>query len=215
VVKPGDSAVAVITGTISEPFNGDVYIVFNMGGDNLGSAPHQFPGQVKLANYGLANGWCTLENRTGSLMHGLSDTITVHISATGMSPGIYRCNVVVNDLYNNKAVVPVTLNIPFPVGTPIVGSSPQTRLLGAYPNPFGSATLVRFELARTGDAQFEVFSVAGDRVASWRFTGVATQQSTCSWNGRDEAGNLLPPGIYTLRMTAQEYTGTLKLVIVR
>ena len=215
VVKPGDSAVAVIAGTISEPFNGDVFVIFNLGGDNMGGAPHQYPGQVKVMNYGLANGWCTLENRTGSLMHGLSDSITVHIGTTGMAQGIYHCNIVVNDLHNNKAVIPVTLNIPFPVGTPHAGEVPQTRLLGAFPNPFVNSTLIQFELEHGGDARFEVYNVDGNRVAEWKTSVEKAQQSTSSWNGRDASGSPLPPGVYTLRMTAQDYSGTLKLVIVR
>jgi hypothetical protein len=215
VVKPGDSAVAVITGTVSEPFNGDVYIVFTLGGDNTGTAPHQFPGQVKIMNYGLANGWCTLENRTGSLMHGLSDSISVHINAAGMTYGIYRCNIVVNDLHNNKAVIPVTMNIPFSVGTPNAGNLPQTRLLGASPNPFSNSSLIRFELERAGNALFEVFNTDGNRVAAWTSVTPDARQSACTWNGRDANGSSLPLGLYTLRMTALDYSGTLKLVIVR
>jgi len=36
-----------------------------------------------------------------------------------------------------------------------------------------------------------------------------------SWDGRDDSGNTVPPGVYFCRMQTGAYTGNCKMIIIR
>ena len=77
------------------------------------------------------------------------------------------------------------------------------RVLPASPNPFRLSTSVRFELSQPASVRVEIFDVRGARVAAltdgeaFPAGGHAT-----TWDGRDHAGRLAPPGVYLVRLEA-------------
>nr|MEE4267729.1 YCF48-related protein [Candidatus Krumholzibacteria bacterium] len=96
-----------------------------------------------------------------------------------------------------------------------VPSVPGPLTMSAVPNPFNPATELRFELARAGYTQLELFDVRGHRVKTLLAGHLATGAHTLRWAGQDEAGRTLPSGTYLARVSSGGQHTTTKLVMVR
>ncbi len=215
VLKPGETATATISGTVVKSFQDDVFVVYQLRGDSSGAMPHAQPGNIKIRNFGLANSWVTLLNTTGSLMNNQTAAIDVNISAAGLVPNTYHCNLVVRDLYNNKDVIPITMHVTYPVAVDDLKSVSETSLRGNFPNPFSGETEIRYDLSSARDVTLEIYSLQGLMVRSWKLAPAAPGSHAQVWDGNDERGNRVPAGVYTCRMKAGDYLGNLKMILIR
>ena len=88
----------------------------------------------------------------------------------------------------------------------------STWLGVAGPNPFSTATIIRYSCAVPGDLAIKVFSVQGQMIA--KLVERYHQAGTYSlwWDGRDGDGRLVAPGIYFCRMQQGRRSITNKLV---
>ncbi|NNF56853.1 MAG: PKD domain-containing protein, partial [Rhodothermaceae bacterium] len=88
--------------------------------------------------------------------------------------------------------------------------TPETTLLGAYPNPFNGSTRIGFSLAERAEVSLEVYNSLGQRVAVLA-------------SGTLEAGphqtifdaSALPSGVYLYRLHTGETVETGRLMLVR
>ncbi len=215
VLKPGETAMATVTGIIGEPFDNDVFVVYQLLGDSMGILPHTEPGNMKIKNYGLANTWVSLTNPSGSLMNNQTDTVTADFNAAGLIPGIYQCNLIVRDAFNNKVVVPVTMHVTFPVQVDDKKITNATRLFGNSPNPFSGKTQIRYDLASSQQVTLEIYSLQGLLVRVWEQGEIQSGSHLLEWDGKDQQGNQLPAGIYTCRMKAGDFQESQKMVLIR
>ncbi len=89
-------------------------------------------------------------------------------------------------------------------GVTAVGDAVQTvstfELLPSTPNPFRSATELRFALPQGGAVTLEVYDVAGHRVVSRELASMAAGWHRYAFDGRDDTGALLPTGMYFYRV---------------
>ena len=92
---------------------------------------------------------------------------------------------------------------------------PSPGILTAAPNPFRSATLIRFALSRPGDAVLDVFDISGRRVFTQSLAGLDPGLHRVSFWGRDDAGRLLPSGVYVARLRSGEATSSGRIVLRR
>jgi len=84
-----------------------------------------------------------------------------------------------------------------------------------YPNPFNPTTTISFSLPAPGKARLEVFNVLGKLVAT-PFDGTAAAGETqVVWDGTNEAGSHVASGIYFYRLSADNYTETKKMVLMK
>lgn len=74
------------------------------------------------------------------------------------------------------------------------------RLLPAYPNPFNPQTTLRFEIPAAGRVQLEVFDARGRRVARLQDAALPAGSHETTWDGRDDAGQPAPSGVYFARL---------------
>jgi hypothetical protein len=82
------------------------------------------------------------------------------------------------------------------------------------PNPFAGTTEIQLRLRVASSIDVEVYDVAGRRVRAQSFArGEGLQW--LPFDGRDEAGRLLPSGVYFYRVSANGQTVTSKMVIAR
>lgn len=75
----------------------------------------------------------------------------------------------------------------------------RLELYGAYPNPFNSTTLIRFDMPEAGSVSLKAFDLAGREVENLR-TGLAggpyaAGSYSVAWNAEG-----LPTGIYLIRL---------------
>jgi hypothetical protein len=80
-----------------------------------------------------------------------------------------------------------------------VGGQPQPRALSglaAAPNPFANRTSLSFTLKHTGSVSLAIMSVDGRRVRNVEPALYAPGPHSYQWDGLDDSGNAVAPGVY-------------------
>jgi hypothetical protein len=91
---------------------------------------------------------------------------------------------------------------------PLVDVAPSggasIAFLGGAPNPFrsGGTTSLRFTLAQAADVRLEVYDAAGRRVAVVLDRRLPAGPGAAAWDGADESGRQVGPGVYFYRLSA-------------
>ncbi len=101
-----------------------------------------------------------------------------------------------------------------PFTTSVLGRAPSMRASEIYPNPMASTAWLDVELNSPATVQIDVFDVAGRRVRT-QMSRQITAASRIVIEARDDAGRMLPSGVYFCRVRAAGETITRKLVIAR
>ncbi len=90
-------------------------------------------------------------------------------------------------------------------------SLPQaTRLLGHYPEPFNPTTEIRFELGEATDVKLDVYSPAGQKVATILNRHLLPSVYRETFDGRG-----LSSGMYLYRLQAGDFAATGKMVLMK
>ena len=93
------------------------------------------------------------------------------------------------------------------LATGLAAVTPRTFVTGfapAMPNPFGRSTTFAFTLARAGRADLEVYSVDGRRVRTITSGVRDAGEYRLEWNGTDDAGRSIAPGVYYARLVTSQ-----------
>ena len=111
----------------------------------------------------------------------------------------------------------ITITEPSPTGVPTGSAAPaRTGLLrGAHPNPFRSATHVRFDLPAPADVKLEIFDGSGRRVRTLSSGGLAAGRHEIRWDGRDSGGLPAGTGVYFGRLTSGATRETTRILRIR
>jgi subtilisin-like proprotein convertase family protein len=102
--------------------------------------------------------------------------------------------------------------------TAAVGEPTPTALAlsPVTPNPSrGNGAAIRFGLPRPGAASLALYDVSGRRVRSLVEGALEAGVHVCRWNGRDDSGRPLSPGIYLVRLRAGGSQLTQRMVVIR
>jgi hypothetical protein len=95
-------------------------------------------------------------------------------------------------------------HIPITGGIVNVGSTqPRARRLSLgrpHPNPMMTETRSEFALPTATDVKVEIVDLLGRRVRTLEHGWLEAGQHAIRWDGRDEHGTALPPGIYHVRV---------------
>ena len=83
--------------------------------------------------------------------------------------------------------------------------------LAAAPNPFAHRTVLSFQLARTGRVRMAVVGVDGRQVRSMGESLFAPGEHQIEWDGLDDAGARVAPGVYFAVITTPDGTRTTRL----
>lgn len=89
-----------------------------------------------------------------------------------------------------------------------------TRLAGFRPNPFFRMTSVSFELARPAQVRLEVYSPAGTRVRGLAELKFEAGRHAVTWDGRDDSGRRVSPGVYFVRFIGDGVVNTGKALLL-
>jgi hypothetical protein len=104
-------------------------------------------------------------------------------------------------------------------GVPGEGHPSTADLLRAGPNPTTGGAVISCSLTRRANASVAIYDVSGRRVALLRAPGPAEDDGAGSvqvyWDGRDDAGEDVPPGLYFVVLTTQRERQAVKLMVLR
>lgn len=84
--------------------------------------------------------------------------------------------------------------------------------LSASPNPFRSAALMTYALARPARVGLRVFDLRGRAVRVLANGSRPAGSHTATWDGRDQSGTRSPAGVFFLRFEADEHTLVRRIV---
>ena len=96
----------------------------------------------------------------------------------------------------------------------------RTRLLPNYPNPFNPETWIPFELSQDSGVKLTIYGVAGNliRVISVGYVQAGSyvgQSRAIYWDGKTDSGESVASGTYFYTLTAEDYTSTQKMIILK
>jgi hypothetical protein len=91
----------------------------------------------------------------------------------------------------------------------------ESWLAPGRPNPFTSATTIRFVLPQSGPVELKVLDTGGRLVRTLQAGTLPPGPHEASWDGRDEHGSPLASGVYFCVLRAGARTFEQRLVLVR
>jgi hypothetical protein len=92
---------------------------------------------------------------------------------------------------------------------------PAARLDLCRPNPSRPGTMISYMMGRPGEAKIRVFDTTGREVRTLVDGRQQAGEHSVRWDGRDNAGAQVSPGVYFVRLESLGVTESAKMVIVR
>lgn len=72
----------------------------------------------------------------------------------------------------------------------------QFELYQNYPNPFNSQTIIRYDLPAAARVDLRIFNILGQSIKTLICDNQQAGAYMALWSGLDEAGNIIPSGVY-------------------
>ena len=91
-------------------------------------------------------------------------------------------------------------------------SPPPADQLAVSPNPFRSTARFQLNLESAADAVVTVHDVNGGVVRSW---GRGQASATMTWDGTDNTGKALPPGVYFVQVEIGDQKSRSRITLVK
>ncbi len=88
-------------------------------------------------------------------------------------------------------------------------------LESARPNPFQESTEIHFSLAGSEDVSLTIYDVTGRLVRTLLHENRVAGAHMARWDGRTSQGELVPAGVYFMRLEAGSFSHTEKIVALR
>ena len=103
-----------------------------------------------------------------------------------------------------------------PVAAPAAGpAAARVAFAGAWPNPSRGTVALRVRLGVAGPVRVVVRDAAGRRVRGLALEAPGGGEATVAWDGRDDSGRAVAPGVYGVRVEAGGETAAGRLVRLR
>jgi probable HAF family extracellular repeat protein len=99
-------------------------------------------------------------------------------------------------------------------GVPPGGPAPALRFAGAAPHPVRDASRFAFELPRAGQARLVLHDLSGRTVRALAAGWFAAGMQSVPWDGRDDGGSRLAPGMYYAHLSTDEGALTRRFVVL-
>ncbi|MEN8007009.1 MAG: T9SS type A sorting domain-containing protein [Candidatus Krumholzibacteriota bacterium] len=91
----------------------------------------------------------------------------------------------------------------------------KAQLNDCYPNPFNPQTLISFDMPAAGSARLEIYALDGKRVATLVDGEVGAGRHEEVWYGRDDAGRMVPSGVYFYRFQTKDFSDSKRMVLLK
>ncbi|MBL7979226.1 MAG: T9SS type A sorting domain-containing protein [Bacteroidetes Order II. Incertae sedis bacterium] len=91
----------------------------------------------------------------------------------------------------------------------------QSRLSAAYPMPFSSEVRIPVTLTAPQRIQVMVYDLLGQQVRTLLQGHLEVGQTSVVWDGKNDAGNELPNGVYWVRLLTPTSSHTKQVIRIR
>ena len=174
----------------------------NSGGDRL-----------EIWQLDVRKDWFELNQVQGLIPAGGVQELTLFLDAAELADTLYQGELhFCHNADSGLAVIPVNVDVGI-VSAPnetSPGTPVEFGISSTYPNPFNSATRVRFGMNVTGYVSLRVFDIAGREVTVLYEGNAERGYQTVDWNAFD-----LPSGIYLMRLESAGRMNHVKVALIR
>ncbi|MDZ7722595.1 MAG: FG-GAP-like repeat-containing protein [candidate division KSB1 bacterium] len=84
-----------------------------------------------------------------------------------------------------------------------------------YPNPFNPSTVIEYALPKTSQVTVSIYNSLGQSIKTLVNTEQTAGHHSVRWNGLDENGQTVSNGVYYYRISADQFSETKKMLLVR
>lgn len=84
-----------------------------------------------------------------------------------------------------------------------------------YPNPFNQETLIQFETPESSNINITVYNINGQKIKELVHKNMQAGYHSIKWNGTNSNNCQSSSGIYFINMATQNYSKTIKVLLVR
>ncbi len=84
-----------------------------------------------------------------------------------------------------------------------------------YPNPFNPVTTISYSLPESASISLKVFDIIGNEVITLEEGIKSEGRHLIHWNGTDNLANIVPAGVYFVRMKANGFQKTIKSILIK
>jgi hypothetical protein len=181
---------------------------------NFGNAPETFP--IRFSIGGLYT-----QDTSATLDPGVTDTVSfLQWIAGPVGTHIVRCSTRLasdTSYANDRALGTVVVESLVPgIAQPENSVLPLVFALNQpYPNPLASGALIRYALPRPAQVELRIYDVAGTLVRRLVDGAQPAGYRSAYWNGLDDRGRAVAPGVYYCRFKADDFLAAQKLVVRR
>ncbi len=174
--------------------------------------------------YGGKPGWLSRGSYVPVIQPEYSQQIALHLDAAGLSDGIYRSGLIVdNDSPDPLLSVPITLRVG---QTSVEGNEPEIPvgglfLIGNYPNPFNGSTRITYQVGSSnlsGDLRqvvLAIYNIQGQLVRKLVDGSQPAGSYSIWWDGRNMAGVDVASGLYLCHLQMDMDHRVHKMLLLR
>lgn len=112
-------------------------------------------------------------------------------------------------VFDDLGWTPVVNGVP-----PAPQEQPIALALQNAPNPFGTSTTIGYALDRAADTKLEIFDLGGRRVRLLENGWSTAGDHAVTWDGADDHGARLAPGVYLCRLEAGSRQRSQRIVLL-
>jgi len=91
----------------------------------------------------------------------------------------------------------------------------EFTLANNYPNPFNPSTTINFTVPKASDVTLTIYNTLGQRIATLVNENMAQGNHSVVWNGRNDAGQTAPTGLYFYTLRSDQTSITKKMLLVK
>ena len=91
----------------------------------------------------------------------------------------------------------------------------STRLNAPYPNPFNPEISISYDIAKASNVQVTIYNARGQKIRSLLDTTKNPGMYRLIWDGKTDAGTTVTTGVYYIKMQADGYKTTKKIMMVK
>ena len=84
-----------------------------------------------------------------------------------------------------------------------------------YPNPFNPVTKISFAVPVESDVELSIYNVLGQKVTTLAKETKEPGYYNVIWEGKDSEGKDVPSGVYFYKMTADGFSSTMKMILMK
>ena len=84
-----------------------------------------------------------------------------------------------------------------------------------YPNPFNPVTRIDYNLPIASDVTLKVYNILGQEVKTLVDVREKAGHKTVYWDGKNNANKSVASGLYLYRLTAEDFTETKKMLLLK